>query len=155
MSALDNAYTDNSSRFDAILDEIMNGVPLDEIDRRNHDGWWWEGATRGARGVVRRMWGVDDRLQCIRFRQEMDTRQTRLQRHWVDAVEKAVNKLHDIKRLDQLTTDRVAQMQLRTDKATNEAFERLRVYLVDSSGRQLEAKISALRVNADCSCSKY
>ncbi|KAG3045722.1 hypothetical protein PC121_g21087 [Phytophthora cactorum] len=147
MRALHDALMDNSSGFEDILDEIMNGVPFHE-DSSSHSGW-----IEGAHYVFRRVLGIDGHYS-IRFQQAMETRQPRLQHHWEDAVKKAASKLGDAilnQRVYQSTTDRADQMQQNAEDLVNEAFERLRVYLSDSSCRQLEAKISALRFNADCS----
>ncbi|ETM99569.1 hypothetical protein PPTG_18652 [Phytophthora nicotianae INRA-310] len=141
MSALHDAYIENSSRFDGILNEIMNGAPVDE-DGSSQVGW-----LKGAQDVLRRWWSHDDQYS-IRFRQAIETRQTRLQRHWMDAVEKAASKLGDAilgQRVLQSTADRAAQMQQNVENMVSEAFKRLRMYLADSSDQKLEAKISAIR----------
>ncbi|ETK71468.1 hypothetical protein L915_21287 [Phytophthora nicotianae] len=141
MSALHDAYIENSSRFDGILNEIMNGAPVDE-DGSSQVGW-----LKGAQDVLRRWWSHDDQYS-IRFRQAIETRQTRLQRHWMDAVEKAASKLGDAilgQRVLQSTADRAAQMQQNVENLVSEAFKRLRMYLADSSDQKLEAKISAIR----------
>ncbi|ETM31387.1 hypothetical protein L914_21027 [Phytophthora nicotianae] len=140
MSALHDAYIENSSRFDGILNEIMNGAPVDE-DGSSQVGW-----LKGAQDVLRRWWSHDDQYS-IRFRQSIETRQTRLQRHWMDAVEKAASKLGDAilgQRVLQSTADRAAQMQQNVENMVSEAFKRLRMYLADSSDQKLEAKISAI-----------
>ncbi|KAG7378687.1 hypothetical protein PHYPSEUDO_009756 [Phytophthora pseudosyringae] len=151
MLPLHDAFIDNSSSFNAILNEIVDGTPAGDSD--SQAGLW-----EYVGGVARRIknWGTlsgDDPFS-FNFREAMEPRLTRLQRCWIDAVERALSKLEVAiggHRLIQSRRDRETQLHKDQEAAKDEAYEKLRTFLADSRDRVLSAKISTIRFNHECS----
>ncbi|GMF14427.1 unnamed protein product [Phytophthora lilii] len=87
MKTLHDAYVNNSFDFERTLNEVENGTSTNNIDTSNQGGW-----LNATRCVFKRLWGVTDQFD-VNFRMAMEPRQTRLQRRWIDQVERVLSKL--------------------------------------------------------------
>lgn len=68
MKALHDAYVNNSSRHEAILNEIMNGTPVEAANNSSQEGW----LKALARGFVRRIFSGNEQVNESRRHRRND-----------------------------------------------------------------------------------
>ncbi|KAE9062795.1 hypothetical protein PF010_g29256 [Phytophthora fragariae] len=153
MEALHEAYVNNSSRYEALLNEVANGTPAKTADNSSHGGLW-KVLGEATRGAIRWMRSANEQFSefSINFILALEPRQSRLQRRWFDAVEYALSKLGPAmrgQRVFQSTNERKTQWEQGEERVFDEAYLNLRSHLMSSNEHPLCAKISSIRLNHD------